>query len=84
MCMLNRKNKALVMQLSTPPPGATDLHFGTRYSQSAWGQFKSCIWKMWWSYWRNPDYNLTRNFFTLAAALMVGTIFWKIGEKRSH
>ncbi|XP_024968958.1 ABC transporter G family member 35-like isoform X4 [Cynara cardunculus var. scolymus] len=79
---LQQKNKALVMQLSTPPPGEADLHFGTQYSQSAWGQFRSCIWKMWWSYWRNPDYNLTRNFFTLATALMVGTMFWKVGEKR--
>ncbi|XP_024969108.1 ABC transporter G family member 35-like isoform X3 [Cynara cardunculus var. scolymus] len=79
---LFQRNKALVAELSTPPSGATDLHFGTRYSQSSWGQFKSCIWKMWWGYWRNPDYNLVRNFFTLAAALMVGTVFWKIGEKR--
>ncbi|KAC9560170.1 hypothetical protein E3N88_45634 [Mikania micrantha] len=75
-------NKALVMELSVPPSGAVDLHFKTRYSQSLWGQFKSCIWKMWLSYWRNPDYNLVRNFFTLATALMIGTIFWKIGKKR--
>ncbi|KAI3727264.1 hypothetical protein L1987_67076 [Smallanthus sonchifolius] len=80
--ILYQKNKDLVMQLSTPPPGATDLHFGTQYSQSFWGQFKSCIWKMWWSYWRNPDYNLVRNIFTLATALLVGITFWKIGEKR--
>ncbi|KAJ9568576.1 hypothetical protein OSB04_004542 [Centaurea solstitialis] len=79
---LYQRNKALVTELTTPPPGATDLHFNTRYSQNSWGQFKSCIWKMWWGYWRNPDYNLVRNFFTLAAALMVGTVFWKIGKKR--
>ncbi|KAJ0755525.1 putative ABC-type sulfate transporter [Helianthus annuus] len=79
---LYQRNKALVMELSTPLSGATDLHFGTQYSQSSWGQFKSCIWKVWLSYWRNPDYNLVRNIFTLAAALMVGTIFWKIGKKR--
>lgn len=81
--MLNRRNKHLVMQLSTPPPGAVDLHFETQYSQSTWEQFKSCIWKMWWSYWRNPDYNLVRNFFTLVSALIVGTLYWKIGEIRS-
>ncbi|KAM0032056.1 putative ABC-type sulfate transporter [Helianthus debilis subsp. tardiflorus] len=79
---LYQRNKALVMELSTPLSGATDLHFGTQYSQSSWGQFKSCIWKVRLSYWRNPDYNLVRNIFTLAAALMVGTIFWKIGKKR--
>ncbi|GJW61099.1 ABC transporter G family member 35-like protein [Tanacetum coccineum] len=79
---LYQRNKALVKELSTPPPGAVDLSFGTQYSQSSWGQFKSCVWKMWWSYWRNPDYNLVRNIFTLIAALMVGSTFWKIGEKR--
>ncbi|KAH0708800.1 hypothetical protein KY284_010227 [Solanum tuberosum] len=31
----------------------------------------------------NPNYNLVRFFFSLAAALMVGTIFWKVGSKRS-
>ncbi|KAI3671593.1 hypothetical protein L1987_87332 [Smallanthus sonchifolius] len=79
---LHQKNKDLVMALSTPLPGATDLHFETQYSQSLWGQFKSCVWKMWWSYWRNPDYNLVRNIFTLAASFLVGITFWKIGEKR--
>ncbi|XP_076898366.1 ABC transporter G family member 35-like [Bidens hawaiensis] len=79
---LHQKNEDLVMALSTPPPEATDLHFGTQYSQSSWGQFMSCIWKMWWSYWRNPDYNLVRNIFTLTASLMIGITFWKIGEKR--
>nr|GEV41443.1 ABC transporter G family member 29-like [Tanacetum cinerariifolium] len=79
---LHQRNKALVTELRIPPPGATDLYFGTQYSQSSWGQFKSCMWKMWWSYWRNPDYNLVRNIFTFITALVVGTIFWKIGEKR--
>lgn len=35
-----------------------------------------------WTYWRNPDYNLSRFFFTLAAALIIGSIFWKVGTKR--
>lgn len=65
-----------------PPPGAKDLYFPTQYSQSTWGQFKSCLWKQWWTYWRSPDYNLVRYFFTLACALMLGTIFWKVGTKR--
>lgn len=82
MDMNNRRNKALVKELSVPPEGAEDLHFETQYAQSAWGQFTSCLWKMWWSYWRNPDYNLVRFFFTLLCAVVVGTIFWKIGNKK--
>ncbi|KAJ8773482.1 hypothetical protein K2173_004312 [Erythroxylum novogranatense] len=79
---LYKRNKALVQELSTPPPGAKDLYFATQYSQSTWGQLKSCFWKQKWTYWRSPDYNLVRFFFTLVAALMVGTIFWKVGKKR--
>ncbi|KAK1422488.1 hypothetical protein QVD17_25633 [Tagetes erecta] len=80
---LYQRNKALVKELSSPPPGAVDLHFETQYAQSSWGQFKYCMWKMWWSYWRNPDYNLVRLCFTLLCAIMVGTVFWKIGNKKS-
>ncbi|GLT69508.1 hypothetical protein SLA2020_416550 [Shorea laevis] len=79
---LYRRNKALVQELSTPPPGAKDLYFSSEYSQSSWGQFKSCLWKQWWTYWRSPDYNLVRYFFTLVSALLVGTIFWQVGTKR--
>ncbi|MQI71993.1 hypothetical protein EI017_24845, partial [Escherichia coli] len=60
------------------------MYFTTQYSQSTWGQFKSCIWKQWLTYWRSPDYNLVRYFFTLAAALVVGTIFWRVGTKRHN
>ncbi|KAL2243295.1 UNVERIFIED_CONTAM: ABC transporter G family member 35 [Sesamum indicum] len=69
------KITSLVKELSSPPPGAKDLYFPKQYSQSTWGQFKFCLWKQQWTYWRSPDYNLSRFFFTLAAALMVGLIF---------
>ncbi|PSS07401.1 ABC transporter G family member 36 like [Actinidia chinensis var. chinensis] len=81
---LYQRNKGLVKELSAPPPGVKDLYFPTQYCQSTWGQFKSCLWKQWWTYWRTPDYNLVRFSFTLAAALMVGTIFWQIGTKREN
>ncbi|KAF9613768.1 hypothetical protein IFM89_011492 [Coptis chinensis] len=76
------RNKELVKELSAPAPGARDLYFPTHYSQPMWGQFKSCFWKQWLTYWRSPDYNLVRFFFTLAAALLIGTVFWRIGTKR--
>lgn len=79
---LHHRNKQLVTDLSTPPPEAKDLYFESQYSQSTWGQLKCCLWKQWWTYWRSPDYNLVRYFFTLAASLMIGTVFWKVGLKR--
>ncbi|QCE08996.1 ATP-binding cassette [Vigna unguiculata] len=79
---LYQRNKALIRELSTPPPGTKDLYFPTQYSQSTWEQFKSCLWKQWLTYWRSPDYNLVRFFFTLAVAFVVGTVFWRVGKKR--
>ncbi|KAJ6842230.1 ABC transporter G family member 42-like [Iris pallida] len=79
---LYQHNKALVNEMRKPAPGTSDLHFPTRYSQSSYNQFRACLWKQWWTYWRSPDYNLVRFFFTLFTALLLGTIFWKIGHKR--
>ncbi|XP_042517769.1 ABC transporter G family member 36-like [Macadamia integrifolia] len=79
LCM---RNKGLVKDLSTPAPAAKDIYFPTKYSQSTWEQFKSCLWKQWWTYWRSPDYNLVRFIFTFACAFMIGTTFWKVGSKR--
>lgn len=81
---LHKRNKALVDELSKPAPGMKDLYFPTQYSQSTFGQFKACLWKQWWTYWRSPDYNLVRFFFTLVTALLLGTIFWRVGHKREN
>jgi len=74
-----RQNKVVVNQLSQPEPGTSDLYFPTEYSQSTIGQFKACLWKQWLTYWRSPDYNLVRFTFTLFVALLLGSIFWRIG-----
>ncbi|CAL0322060.1 unnamed protein product [Lupinus luteus] len=81
---LAQRNKALVKELSVPPPEAKDLYFPSQYSQPTMGQFKSCLWKQYLTYWRSPDYNLVRYMFTLLVALVVGTVFWKVGTKRSN
>ncbi|CAN6201350.1 unnamed protein product [Urochloa humidicola] len=78
---LYKQNKVLVNQLSQPEPGTSDLYFATQYSQSMIGQFKACLWKQWLTYWRSPDYNLVRFSFTLFVALLLGSIFWRIGTK---
>ncbi|XVE63169.1 hypothetical protein DITRI_Ditri06bG0178800 [Diplodiscus trichospermus] len=73
--------KELVRQLSEPPPGSRDLHFPSQFSQSCWGQFKSCLWKLHLSYWRSPSYNLTRLWQTVIISLALGLVFWKQGKK---
>ncbi|CAI0420438.1 unnamed protein product [Linum tenue] len=80
---LYRRNKALIAELSTPAPGSKDLHFSTKYSQSFVNQCVACFWKQYLSYWRNPQYTAVRFLFTIAIALMFGTMFWNLGSKTS-
>eukprot|EP01018_Ginkgo_biloba_P026516 Gb_28918 [translate_table: standard] len=79
---LYQRNQALIQELSKPAPGSTDLHFETQFSQPFVIQTLACLWKQHWSYWRNPQYNVVRFFFTMVCALLFGTIFWKMGRNR--
>ncbi|KAL5975652.1 hypothetical protein ACLOJK_019978 [Asimina triloba] len=76
-----RRNKALIKELSRPPPGSRDLYFPTQYAQSFLGQCMACLWKQHWSYWRNTEYTAVRFWFTVFVALMFGSIFWDLGTK---
>ncbi|KAL3515880.1 hypothetical protein ACH5RR_022782 [Cinchona calisaya] len=78
---LFEENMVLVKKLSVPSPGSKVLNFPTRFSLNGWGQFKACLWKQFWSYWRSPSYNLTRFLFILLSSLIFGVLFWDQGEK---
>ncbi|KAH9293069.1 hypothetical protein KI387_041723 [Taxus chinensis] len=78
---LYQQNQAVIKEISTPAPGSKDVYFESQFSQSFLTQTWACLWKQNWSYWRNPEYNAVRFFFTLVTALMFGTIFWGIGKK---
>ncbi|CAA0816517.1 ABC transporter G family member 37 [Striga hermonthica] len=73
---LHENNLELVKQLSRPPAGSKGLHFPTRYAQNGWVQFKTCLWKQHWSYWRSPSYNLMRSLHMLFASFLYGALFW--------
>ncbi|MQM20638.1 hypothetical protein Taro_053662 [Colocasia esculenta] len=81
---LYQRNKTLIKELSTPPPGSKDLYFPSQHSQSIVTQSMACLWKQHLSYWRNPPYTAVRLFFTIFIALMFGTIFWDLGSKRER
>ncbi|KAL5729458.1 transcription factor [Ranunculus cassubicifolius] len=76
------RNKALIKELSVPPAGSSDIHFTSQYSQSFVVQCIACLWKQYYSYWRNPPYTAVRFFFTMMIALLFGTIFWQLGTKK--
>ncbi|KAL3651415.1 drug-responsive transcription factor pdr3 [Castilleja foliolosa] len=73
---LHESNMEVVKQLSQPAPSSKDLHFPTRYAQNFSVQFKTCLWKQYWSYWRSPSYNLMRLLHHLFAAILYGALFW--------
>ncbi|KVH93025.1 ABC-2 type transporter [Cynara cardunculus var. scolymus] len=76
------RNKALIAELSIPPPGTKDLYFPTQYAQPFVVQCIASLWKQRWSYWRNPSYTAVRFAFTTFIAFMFGTMFWDLGRKR--
>ncbi|RHN44040.1 putative ABC-2 type transporter, P-loop containing nucleoside triphosphate hydrolase [Medicago truncatula] len=77
---LYRRNKALIKELSTPASGSRDLYFTSQYSRSFWTQCMACLWKQHWSYWRNPVYTAIRFLYTIAVAILLGTMFWNVGS----
>ncbi|XP_027333867.1 pleiotropic drug resistance protein 3-like isoform X1 [Abrus precatorius] len=77
---LYRDTLELVRELSEPQPGSRDLHFSTRFPQNNLGQFMACLWKQHLSYWRSPEYNLTRFIFMVVAAIIFGAVFWQKGN----
>uniref|UniRef100_A0A7N0U8F5 ABC transporter domain-containing protein n=1 Tax=Kalanchoe fedtschenkoi TaxID=63787 RepID=A0A7N0U8F5_KALFE len=81
---LCRRNKEMVKEHSIPPPGCKDLHFPTQYAQSYFTQFRACLWKKNWSYWRTPRYNAVRIVFVILAAILFGSIYWDLGTKRRN
>eukprot|EP00246_Nothoceros_aenigmaticus_P017929 TRINITY_DN90_c0_g2_i1.p1 TRINITY_DN90_c0_g2~~TRINITY_DN90_c0_g2_i1.p1 ORF type:complete len:1193 (+),score=203.08 TRINITY_DN90_c0_g2_i1:284-3580(+) len=81
---LFRSNEELIEQLKKPVEGSKDLYFPTQYAQSFWTQCQACLWKQHKSYWRNPHYNVIRLFFTIVCAILFGTIFWDLGQKRGN
>ncbi|KAI5320501.1 PREDICTED: ABC transporter [Prunus dulcis] len=79
---LFQHNKELVESLSKPSTNSKELNFPTKYSQTFFEQFLTCLWKQNLSYWRNPQYTAVRFFYTVIISLMLGTICWRFGAKR--
>ncbi|CAI0422021.1 unnamed protein product [Linum tenue] len=77
---LYERNKELIKELSTPASGSRDLYFPSKYPQSFATQFGACLWKQNLSYWRNPSYTAVNLLFTTIIALMIGTMFWNLGQ----
>ncbi|XAR60730.1 Iron-chelate-transporting ATPase [Bertholletia excelsa] len=72
-----------IERFSVPPPNSAPLKFDSTYAQDMFSQFKYCIWKQHWVYWRSPSYNTVRLVFTTVGGLIIGSVYWGAGSKRS-
>eukprot|EP00850_Spirogloea_muscicola_P010335 SM000060S19667 [mRNA] locus=s60:404941:415471:- [translate_table: standard] len=79
---VNTRMNARIEKLMQPRPGATSLHFDTTRARTEWTQYVALLWKNQRSYWKNPTYNTVRFVFTVAIAILFGSIFWNKGSKR--
>ncbi|CAM8992214.1 unnamed protein product [Rhodiola kirilowii] len=77
-----REVEASIKSLSVPTPGSQRLKFSTMYSENIFNQFLICLRKQNLVYWRSPEYNAVRLFFTTLSSLILGSVFWDIGSKR--
>ncbi|KAL4578715.1 hypothetical protein LXL04_014844 [Taraxacum kok-saghyz] len=78
---LYQRNQELIKELSTPISGSKDLFFNTEYAQPFLVQCKACLRKQHLSYWRNPQYNVTRFVTTILIGAIFGAVFLHKGEK---
>jgi len=72
----------VIKELNVPAPGSHDLEFSSQFSRSFLTQVQAALWKQEVSYWRNPNYNAVRFFYSTVCALILGTAFWNLGSKR--
>ena len=79
---VSREVEDMVGELQQPKEGSQPLHFDTAYSRNYYHQFRNLLGKNNITYWRLPQYNGMRMFFTVVFGLLVGSIYWRLGEQR--
>ncbi|EMS53664.1 Pleiotropic drug resistance protein 13 [Triticum urartu] len=79
-----RNVEDLIEELSVPDSGSKPLKFTTEFSHGCLIQFGVCLRKQGLIYWRSPEYNVVRLFYTAIASLIFGSIFWNVGMKRNR
>ena len=80
--LLCRKTQELVEKLKQPPEDSKPLKFKSRYSRKVMDQFRLLLLRNSREYWRMPDYNTVRIYFTCLFGLVLGAVYWRIGTER--
>ncbi|CAI5475227.1 unnamed protein product [Closterium sp. Yama58-4] len=77
-----RTIESLIQESSLPPEGEPDLFFPSQHPTTPLSQFATHLWKRHLMYWRMPDYNGARFFFSFFMALLIGGVFFGFGNTR--
>ncbi|KAL0031878.1 hypothetical protein WJX79_002852 [Trebouxia sp. C0005] len=59
------------------------IEFKEKYAKSSSRQYLALLKKFSIAYWRTPEYNYIRFITTVILGFVLGTLYWKIGHKRS-
>ncbi|KAK9906410.1 hypothetical protein WJX75_001426 [Coccomyxa subellipsoidea] len=81
---LYRENEELIARLAQPAEGSRPLHFAHSFPQSQPRQLALLLKKNMLTYWRSPFYNTVRFAFTIALGLIIGAIYWDLGNRRGQ
>ncbi|CAL8462536.1 g2069 [Coccomyxa elongata] len=81
---LFRENEELIARLAKPATGSRPLHFKHAFPQSQPRQLALLLKKNMLTYWRSPFYNTVRFAFTIALGLIIGAIYWDLGDRRNQ
>ena len=79
---LRSDREAEVSSLSVQPPGSQPLKFDRHYAANRWQQFQVLMGRWFRSYWRDPGYNAVRIVYCVVLAVLLGTIYLRLGQKR--
>ncbi len=63
-----------------PPPDKHDIDYSDLHVAPWATQFRCLLARNFTSYWRNPEYNVTRFVVTLIIAFAYGSLFWRQGS----
>ncbi len=79
---IHRENEELIARLALPAEGSRPLHFAHAFPQSQPRQLALLLKKNMLTYWRSPFYNTVRFAFTIGLGLIIGAIYWDLGNRR--
>lgn len=78
----SRRTRKLIESCKQPPEGSQPLRFERKFACNRMQQFRLLLLRNAREYWRMPEYNTVRIWFTCLFGFVLGSIYWRIGKQR--